>query len=288
MNRAILAVALTALAAMLLNCGGKPAGGVAPVPNIAGAWEFLAVSAVDGSETGVEVALQEGQTAVNGLPQPDGSLSASSSQIAFVSIDPATGNATGFGGVCSPTSTPVNAMSGKITTLDAPFNFTYTENGNAFTVSGTLSGDGRTLLNASYTSQSGSGCLDNGSITGTNVSKLSGMYTGNLVLPDGTDDNASATLSEASGGALTVNLVVTGTDNTTLTLSGPATGNAFTVQGTFQAEAVTYSGYYEMTYDSLTQAYDIPSLYLANTTNAAAPAYAGTLMVPQTMLTRRK
>jgi hypothetical protein len=48
---------------------------------------------------------------------------------------------------------------------------------------------------------------------------------------------------------------------TSFTLTGPVTGNAFFVQGTFEEQAVSYNGYYELTYDSLTNANDIPSLY---------------------------
>jgi len=53
--------------------------------------------------------------------------------------------------------------------------------------------------------------------------------------------------------------------------------------GTFQGTPVIYYGYYELTYDSLINTNDIPTLYFVNATNSATqPAYAGTLTVPQT------
>jgi hypothetical protein len=291
MKRAIPLLVLVALSLALLSCSGGKITTPALIPNIAGAWEFLATpnpnpnncgsSGTDPCQTGIEVALQEGQTPINGFPQPNGSLSAGSTQIAFVTIDGTTGNASSFGGSCPPTSTPINSLTGSVSAFGGPFNFTYTENGNAFTVTGMLSGDGKTLLNATYTAQSGSSCNQSGSISGTVVSKLSGMYTGQLTLPDNSNDTATATLSESSSSVLTLNLVMSGQDNTTFTLTGPVTGNAFSVQGTFQGQAVTYNGYSELTFDTLTQAFDIPSLYLVNATNAAQPDFAGLLTVPQ-------
>jgi hypothetical protein len=80
--------------------------------------------------------------------------------------------------------------------------------------------------------------IDQGTITGTLVPKLSGVYTGKLCQPIDNSclnnpDTATATLSQ-SGNTLTLNLRLTGTDNTPFSLSGPVTGNSFAVQGTFQ------------------------------------------------------
>jgi len=69
-------------------------------------------------------------------------------------------------------------------------------------------------------------------------------------------------------------MVITGADNTSFSLTGPVTGNKFTVQGTFnvggQAQTVVYNGYYELTYDCITQAIDLPSLYLVDTTQISS------------------
>jgi hypothetical protein len=80
----------------------------------------------------------------------------------------------------------------------------------------------------------------------------------------------TATATENSSGLLSLNLALAGTDNTTLTLTGPVTGNAFLLQGTVQGQPVVYSGYYELINN-------IPSLYLVNATDSASPNYVATL-----------
>jgi hypothetical protein len=78
---------------------------------------------------------------------------------------------------------------------------------------------------------------------------------------------------------ISVNLVLSGTDNTTVTLTGPVTAHAFSVQGTFKGQSILYYGYYELILDSTTQT-SIPSLYFVNATNPSLPVYAGTLSQP--------
>jgi len=282
MPRIVPQITLLLLCGALISCAGKGSSIPAEaIPNVAGSWEFIAISSSTGKATGIEVALQEGQILVNGIEQPNGQISASSTQIAFLTLDATTGDIVSFGGGCPPTSAPTNSLNpGSVSALDAPFTFTFTENGNAFNVTATLGPDGKTLVNGTYASQSGSACIDSGTITGLGVPKLSGTYTGQLVLPDGTTDAASATLSESSSGTLSVSMVVTGTDNTTFTMTGPVTGNSFSVQGTFQGQSVSYYGYYELVYNSTTST-NVPSIYFVNATNPAQPAYAGTLGVPQ-------
>jgi hypothetical protein len=283
MKRLLSLISFLVLSVALMNCGGGKITNVQPQPNIAGEWEFMAISSTNTSSiTGIEVALKEGQVLVNAVNQPNGSISASGpAQIAFVNINPTTTNISSFGGGCPPTGSPTNSLSGTLAGLGGPISgFTFTENGNLFNVTATLAGDGATI-NGTYQSAAGSACVDSGTIMGTVVSKLSGTYNGQMMLPDGTTDTATATLSQ-SGSTLTVNLVVTGADNTSFTLSGPVTGKAFSVTGTFQGQTVSYSGFYELTFDSVTQVNDIQSLYLVNTTNAALPVYAGTLIIPQT------
>jgi len=275
MLRFVPLIALVLLSAAFINCGGKGSSAAQSIPNIAGPWEFIAYSSNGSKPTGIEVALQEGKTLLDGIYTPNGQISASSAQIAFVTLDPASGDIVSFGGTCPPAANSSSSLTpGSVSALNAPFTFTYTENGNAFNVTGTLASDGQSLLNGTYTSQSGDACTDGGTITGMVVPKLSGTYVGQLTLPDGSTDSASATLTESSGN-LTINVVLTGTDNTSLTMTGPVTGNSFTVQGTFQGQTVEYYGYYEVVKN-------IPSIYFVNATNPAQPAYAGTLGVPQT------
>ncbi|HWW16010.1 MAG TPA: hypothetical protein VN310_15220 [Candidatus Dormibacteraeota bacterium] len=291
-----------ALAIVLVSCSGRSSIPPGPLPNVSGSWEFIAASANNpGYSTNIEAALKEGQVFVNGTYQEDGQISASGQQINFVGFSPA--GAIAFGGNCTAaTVNPGNGLSGSISGVGGSMTFTYTENGNVFNVTAILDASNQSIDSGTYTEQaapagqSNGSCngnvdptvIDSGSIVGKIVSKLSGMYTGQICQPldtlcSNTPDTATATLSQ-SGSNLTVNLLLTGTDNASFTLTGLVTGNAFSVQGTFQGQVVAYYGYYELTYDSLTNANDIPTLYLVNATNSSAePTYAGTLTVPQTL-----
>jgi hypothetical protein len=272
MNRIASALELVVLSVALLSCSGSNHLGQQVIPNIAGSWEFIATSSTNGTQTGIEVALKEGQILVGGNQQPNGSISASSTQISFVTIDPKSGTVISFGGSCPATQDPLNSLAGSISTLGGPFNFTYTENGNVFNVTASLSGDGQSIVNGIYTSTD---CSDSGTIAGGVVPKLSGMYSGQMTLPGPSVDTATATLSASSSATLTANFALTGTDNTSLTMTGPLTGNAFSIQGTYKGQAVTYYGYYELTYDCLNQLVDLPTLYLVN---AADQSQAGSLL----------
>jgi hypothetical protein len=280
MMRAIYATVLLCLSVVLVSCSGsKPATGTPATPSVAGTWEFLAVSNNGGGTTGIEVALQEGAVLVDGMSEPSGSVSATGvNQITFVCIDSATADLTSFGGNCigqsgTCSATGVNNLSGTADAVGGPFNFTYSENGNAFTVTGMLGPDGQSLVSGTYVEQTGSGCNDSGSVTGLLVPKRTGTYTGQMTLPDGTADSVTATLSESSGN-LTVGIVGTAPEATNFNLTGPVTGNAFALQGQFNGQPITYNGYYEVTHN-------LPSVYFQNSTNTANPAYAGTLTLQQ-------
>ncbi|HEY3973260.1 MAG TPA: hypothetical protein VGM18_09670 [Candidatus Sulfotelmatobacter sp.] len=280
--RLIAWIALLLVSALLIGCGsGHGSSSSVPIANIQGPWEFVAYS-TGGYVTGIDVALVEGQVLVSGLEEPNGQISASSAQITFVSLDPATSDATGFGGInCLPVTSTNSLGPGSVTALGAPINFTFTQNGNVFNVTGTLSGDGSSIFNGTYTAQAGNPCTDpGGTITGTVLTKLTGSYTGTMCPPSSSScqssqdftDNATATLSESSS-VLTLTLALTGTDNTSFTLTGPVTGNAFIVQGTFQGQTLTYNGYAEIVGNAR-------SLYLVNGTSSAQPNYVGTLSMP--------
>ena len=279
---------LIGIAAMLSCAGHSSSIGTPPMANVAGAWEFIASSQTGsntGVVTGIEVAMSEGQVLVNGLSQPNGQISASSNQISFLSLAPSTLNISEFGGPCQ--STPGtsglsgNGLTGSITAADAPMQFTFTENGNVFTVSGALGGDGKSLLNGTYMAQAGNACTadSGGTITGNMVARITGTFLGKMCAlldtasPCQPVDGATAVAAENSSNNLTLNLTLTGTDNTSLTLSGPVTGNAFNLYGTVQGQIVSYQGYYEVIGG-------VPSIYLVYATNAAAPNYVGTLAVP--------
>jgi hypothetical protein len=284
----ILALSLSLFfSASWLSCGGKSSMATEPpLPNIAGAWEFITISNNNGYITGMEVAVKEGQVLVDGVAQPNGQFSANSTQIAFVNLSTVSQdyNATGFGGPCGASNTGANSLGpATITALGSQLSFSFSENGTIFNVTGTFSGDGQSFQ-GSY-SQAGTSCPDTGgTIIGQTVSKLSGMFGGQICQPSSTScsafpDTVTATLSENSIGSLTVTLAFTaGPDaGTNFTLQGPATGNAFTIQGTFQGQLLTYYGYYEQV------AKTGASVYLVNATaNTADPTYVGTLPLLQT------
>jgi hypothetical protein len=281
---------LLALATALISCSSSTKSTLASpsspfMPNVTGSWEFILSSTTQpGKSTGLEAALQEGQIldSSTGTYVYTGQISASSQQLNLVGF---TAGATQtspptivFGGSCAPVANnPGNSLTGSISGVGGSMDFTFTENGNVFNVTATLDASGTFIDSGTYNS---SDCSDSGTVSsGMIVPKLSGTYTGQLLL-NGNNDNATATLSESSGN-LTVNLVLSGTDNTSFTLTGPVTGNAFFVQGTFQGSAVAYYGYYEQTIEVINDInVNVPTLYFAN---AASPAeQAGLLTVPQT------
>ncbi len=283
-------VVLLALATALVSCssGSKSGMTAALMPNVAGSWEFILNSTTTpGQSTGMEVALQEGQTldaSGSGQYVYNGQISASGAQINFVAFTPGAGQNSppniAFGGNCTPAADDTgNSLTGSISGVGGSMNFTFTENGNVFNVTATLDASGTFIDSGTYTAQAGSSCNDSGTISsGKIVPKLSGTYTGQLFVNEN-NDSATATLSESGAGTLTVNMVLSGADNTSFTLTGPVTGNAFSAEGTFEGTTLAYYGYYELTADS-SGALDVSSLYLVN---AARPTQqAGLLTVPQT------
>jgi hypothetical protein len=293
MRRIVISVVSLTLAAFFVSCSGGSKIAPAPMPNIAGQWEIMLASSVQpGSSTGLEVAMQEGtmlDTSGAGSYVYTGQISAASSQINFVGLTlgahPTSAPHVSFGGNCAPAADDAgNSLTGAISGLGGSMNFSFTENGNVFNVNAVLDASGTSIDSGTYTSQSGNVCVDSGTVTsGKIVSKLSGTYTGKLCEPldssceSGAEDNATVTLSQ-SGTTLTFSMVLTGADNTSFTLSGPVTGNEFSVSGTFEGSTVAYEGYYELTYDSSDSMYDTQTLYLVN---AADPSVqAGLLTVP--------
>jgi hypothetical protein len=265
--------------ALSLGCTGGGRGYTPTViPAIGGAWEFIAASSHrPGFQTGIEVNLQQATALIKGVVQETGDLSAAGAQqILVVSMD-ASQNIT-FAGNCP--GGLVRSINGSVDT-NYHVNLTYSDGGNLFSVTAILSSDLKNMT-GTYTSQSGSSCTDSGTFTGTLVPKLSGTYTGQLALPDGTTENVGATLSEKSASNFSVNLLISGADNTSLTLAGGVAGNAFAVEGTFQSTLATYYGYYYQTIiqtgvnAGLTQ----NSVYLVDATDPANLVPAGTLTIP--------
>ncbi len=258
------------LTAALVGCGsGKGSQGVTPpASNIAGLWEFIAVSNASGNSTsGIEVALSEGQVLDNGIEVPSGQINANSSQMQFVSLKSVNSifNITAFGGMCGATFTSVNALTGTVGQLGSTITFTLTANNNVFDVVATLGTDGKSVINGTYTPETGNTCADpGGTITGTAVVVPSGQYVGSMCSPaealpcSSRNDSVTATVSSKSN-TITLSLELSGVDNATLTLTGPATGNSFSAQGVFQGQGITYYGYFEPTGSSA-----LESIYLVS------------------------
>jgi hypothetical protein len=271
----ITAIVILALCGVLVSCASssKLSGVTQTSPNIAGQWEFIAVSN-DGSITGIEVALNEAQVLQNGVEVPNGQISANSTQIAFVSLATVSQNLniTAFGGSCGATPTSANSLGpGTVTGYGSPVSFTFTENGNVFNVTTTLSGDGQSMLSGTYTPQSGNinTCSDpGGTITGAIVSPLPATFTGQMCplasvsSCSSQSDSVTATVTTHSG-QINLSLALQGTDNTSFTLTGPITGNAFRAQGTYQGQTLVYYGYFESVGTS-----SVPSIYLVNAADA--------------------
>lgn len=269
------------------------------MPNVAAQWEFIATSTTSpGYSTGVEVALQQGTVFTNDNYYPDGQISAASTQIGFIGLNYLNGSSKEsivFGGNCTPaTSDTGNSLTGNISGLGGTMNFSYTEGGNVFNVTALLNASGQSMV-GTYTevaAQSGENgicnddgtatapVLDAGNITGTTVSKISGTYTGKVCQPSDTTctnplDAATAAISQ-SGSTLTINLLLAGADDASLTLTGPVAANYFSVQGTFAGSPVSYQGYVKYVFDSLDNLYDTPDLYLENA--ACSTSNPGTCM----------
>jgi hypothetical protein len=279
------AAAVAALCGVLISCGSsnKVSTGSQPAPNIAGSWEFIATSQ-SGTMTGIETALTEGQVLENGLEVPNGQIAASGSQIDFITLTTTDGNVniSSFSDGCGATPTTVNNLSGAVSGLGNPITFTFTANGNVFNATATLSSDGTSITNGTYTPQGTTACDQNGgTIIGTAVTAATGTYQGQMCSPaesscSSYDDSVTATIT-AKSGQLTLGLVLTGKDNTNFSPVGPLAGNAFSVEGTFEGNAVTYYGYFEAVYSS-TQQTTAQAVYLIN---SADPCFSN----PQTSCT---
>jgi len=284
MNK-ILAGLLCLLAIAFLSCGsGKSDPPATAFPLISGSWEFIASSTSNpGFQTGLEVNLQEGQVLVSSFQyKPNGQLSASGLQqiqLIGAELDPANNiTSVAFSGACGAVGGGV--LSG---TVDTNFDvaLTYSQANNVFNVKALLSSDLKSMT-GTYTLESGGSCNDSGLFTATLVPKLAGVYTGQLVLPDGTTGNVSATLSESSPAKFSSNLIIAGTQNTSLSLNGVVMGNSFSATGTFQSQTVTYYGYsYQIVIeDGINQGLTQSSLCLVNATDPNNLVPAGTLTIP--------
>jgi hypothetical protein len=311
MRRMVVSALLLALVTTLISCSSSKIPD-APMPNIAGPWEFIATSTNSaGYSSGIEVALQEAQvfSTQTGTFVPTGQISASGAQVNFVGLNDLKNGVPGtivFGGNCTAatlgsesTVLAGNSLTGSISGIAGAMNFTYVDNGNVFMVTGSLSADGKSMTgtyteeaeqtgNTNGTCNGDGNILDQGNITGAAVPKISGTFMGAMCQPLDTasnckaTDNATATLSESSSGILTVNLVLTGSDDTSFSLQGPVTGNLVFFQGTFEGQTVAYEGYLESVPSGN---FIVPTLYLDNAninSTPPTPTHAGTLIVPQT------
>jgi hypothetical protein len=236
MNRLL----IVGLLLFLTGCGSSDTTTTptTPIPPVGGAWEITAKSGPQvGYSTLIEANLQ--QTAATGTTETATITATGDDQLVLIGQHPSGGFY--FGGLC-PGAT-VEDISGTLSTSNSLL-LTLTEGGAVYTLTGTANNSGQSML-GTYAFTSGS-CRDSGTFSGVQVPALAGTYGGVLNLTNGNSDNATATLTEGDPSSFTVNLILTGDDNTTITLTGFVVGNLFSVQGTLNGQAVSYYGYYSV------------------------------------------
>jgi hypothetical protein len=224
---------------LLAGCGGSsspPATPGTPVTQIAGPWEITATSQQQvGFSTSIEANLQQTAGTTSGSSATIAATGAN--QLVLIGHHPSGGLF--FGGLC-PGATAEN-LTGTLSTTNA-LALTLTEGGAIYTLTGTANSDGKSM-SGTYAFSSGS-CADTGTFTGVQVAALAGTYTGTLNFTNGHEDIASAVLTEGVPSSFTVDLTLTGADNSTVTLTGFVVGNVFSVQGTLDGDPVSFYGYY--------------------------------------------
>jgi hypothetical protein len=222
----------------LTGCGGgtPTATTTTPITSIAGPWEITALSQQKvGYSTLIESNLQ--QTVATGTVGTGTITATGADQLVLIEQHPAGGFF--FGGLCpGPTAEDI---SGTLSSFNA-LSLTLTEGASTYLLAGTVNTNGKSM-SGTYTFSTGS-CPDSGTFTGVQVAALAGTYAGNVVLGNGNSDHANAVLTEGVPSSFTVDLTLTGDDNTTVTLNGLVVGNVFSVQGTLDGDAVKYYGYY--------------------------------------------
>lgn len=141
-------------------------------------------------------------------------------------------------GACSSSSPGQNSITGTVS--GSSITLTFNEGGNVFTGQGTLTG---TTVSGTY-SGTNSNCSDSGTFTGTQVPNLAGTFSGILNFPSGSDQ-VTATLTEGTGYALTVQTTLSGADNGSFTFSGSAVANVMFVSGSVNGNPFSLFGYFD-------------------------------------------
>jgi len=223
---------------LLTACGGNSVAPTAPTPltTIAGPWAITARSQEQiGYSTLIESNIQ--QTTATGTTGTGTITATGADQLILIGQHPAGGLF--FGGLC-PGAT-ADDLSGTLSSLGA-LSLTLTEGAATYSLTGTVDSSGESM-SGTYLFTGGS-CPDSGTFSGVQVSALAGTYAGNLSFTNGHHDQATATLTEGVPSSFTVDLTLSGDDNTVVTLTGFVVGNALSVQGTLAGQAVSYYGYY--------------------------------------------
>jgi hypothetical protein len=223
---------------LLTGCGGNSVTPTVPTPvtTIAGPWAITAKSQEQiGDSTLIESNIQ--QTTATGTTGSETITATGTDQLVLIGQHPAGGLF--FGGLC-PGAT-ADDLSGTLSSVGA-LSLTLTEGAATYTLTGTVNSSGQSM-SGTYLFTSGS-CPDSGTFTGVQVAALAGTYAGSLSFTNGHHDQATATLTEGVPSSFTVDLTLTGDDNTAVTLTGLVVGNAFSLQGTLAGQAVSYYGYY--------------------------------------------
>jgi hypothetical protein len=232
-SAAVLLIALF----MLTGCGGG-GGGSSTTPGTPqsaqiqqGTWEVVAHSQnVAGNGLLIEA----------NLTQTGSQITAQANGLSLIGfINTAAQHEFFYGGNCPLSGAGQNDITGSVS--GSTITVSFHENGNAFSGTGTISPDGKTITGT----YQGTTCADSGTFTATLQAPLGGTHSGTLLFPGATPgtvltDSVTATISTAAD--LTVNITgtVTGAHNGTFSLSGHQIGNTVNASGTFAGTPITF------------------------------------------------
>lgn len=117
---------------------------------------------------------------------------------------------------------------------------TFNEGGIEYAAQGVISGQ---TITGTYVG-SNPQCQDSGTFTATLAHPPAGSFSGTLNVLSG-PDQVSATITQGSDHAVTLQVSVSGADNGTFRLSGSQVGNVMLVAGSLNGTPISWFGYYD-------------------------------------------
>jgi hypothetical protein len=191
-----------------------------PTPNLTGQWELIATSSQG----------QDGELVETSLQGSGSNQYTDAGEEPYLTSDSTLSR--NAAGQCSLANITVTISGDSVQ---------YTIAGTNVTGSGVYSNQ---VITGSYTQPNP--CPDSGTFIATELSPLSGTYSGSLFFIDGNLDSVTAIFSSSTtnfNSGLSAGVQVFGTDNGSTTLSGFQAGAIFSLGGTFNGTTVAYSGF---------------------------------------------